>query len=68
LSWGCDRYIKDLKEATGASVEEDGHAESLKQLQENITLFKVNKIVEIKKKLPLLSNLVILFNIIFCFY
>ena len=36
----CDRYIEDLKEATGASVEEEGHAESLKQLQENMTLFK----------------------------
>ena len=28
----CDGYIEDLKEATGASVEEEGHAESLKQL------------------------------------
>jgi hypothetical protein len=43
----------DLKEASGANVEEDGHAESLKQLQEHMTLFKVNKIVKIKYKLPL---------------
>ena len=35
-----DRYIEDLKEATGASVEEEDYAGSLKHLQENMTLSK----------------------------
>jgi hypothetical protein len=34
-----DRYIEDLKEASGASVEKEGHAESLKEFQENMTVF-----------------------------
>ena len=29
----CDKYRDNLKEATGASVEEEDHAESLKELQ-----------------------------------
>ena len=33
-----DKYKDDLKE--GASVEEEDHAESLKELQENIALSK----------------------------
>ena len=36
----CDRYIEDSKEAAGASVEEEDHAESLKQLQESMALSK----------------------------
>ena len=36
----CEEYKDDLKEATGASVEEEYHSESLKELQENITLSK----------------------------
>ena len=36
----CDRYREDLKKATGASVEEEYYAGSLKHLQENMTLSK----------------------------
>ena len=36
----CDKYIDDLMEATGASVEEEGHADSLKEWQGNMTLSK----------------------------
>jgi hypothetical protein len=59
------QHIEDLKEATGASVEEEGHAESLKQLQENMTLFKVNKIVEIKNKHPLFFPTLLFFLLLF---
>jgi hypothetical protein len=33
-------YIEDLEEATVARVEEEDRAESLKKLQENVTLSK----------------------------
>ena len=57
-------------EATGASVKEEDHAESLKELQENKTCLKVNanKIEAFFVFLTLLFFFIIILSLFFHFY